>query len=67
MRKSAKRHGLNTDASFRFERGVDPDLTKYALKYASNMIVELTGGVIKDQIYEVISGLPKHYKIYFKI
>lgn len=66
VRKSAKRHGLNTDASFRFERGVDPDLTKYALKYASNMIVELTGGVIKDQIYEVISGLPKTPKFILK-
>ena len=57
VRKSAKRHGLNTDASFRFERGIDPDLTEYALKYASNMIVELTGGVIKDEIYEVILSL----------
>ena len=66
VRKSAKRHGLNTDASFRFERGIDPDLTEYALKYASNMIVELTGGVIKDEIYEVISELPKALKFILK-
>ena len=66
VRKSAKRHGLNTDASFRFERGIDPDLTEYALKYASNMIVELTGGVIKDEIYEVISELPKAPKFKLK-
>ena len=66
VRKSAKRHGINTDASFRFERGVDPDLTEYALKYASNMIVELTGGVIKDEIYEVISELPKAPKFLLK-
>ncbi len=66
VRKSAKRHGLNTDASFRFERGIDPDLTEYALKYASNMIVELAGGIIKGEIYEVISELPKAPKFILK-
>lgn len=44
VRKTAKRHGLNTDASFRFERGVDPNQTTYALKRAALMIAELTGG-----------------------
>ena len=44
IRKSAKRHGLSTDASFRYERGIDPDLTEYALKHAANMIIKLAGG-----------------------
>jgi phenylalanyl-tRNA synthetase beta chain len=37
IRKSSKRHGISTDASFRFERGVDPNITKYALKFACNV------------------------------
>ncbi|MEC8536276.1 MAG: phenylalanine--tRNA ligase subunit beta, partial [Bacteroidota bacterium] len=48
IRKSAKRHGLNTDASFRFERGIDPDKTKYALKYAAALISKITGGEISS-------------------
>ncbi len=43
IRKTAKRHALNTDASFRFERGIDSNITKYALKRASNFIVEISG------------------------
>ena len=66
VRKSAKRHGLNTDASFRFERGVDPDLTEYALKYAANMIVDLTDGVIKGELYDVSAKLPKASKFILK-
>jgi phenylalanyl-tRNA synthetase beta chain len=46
IRKTAKRHGLNTDASFRFERGVDPNNTMYAAKLAAKMMVELAGGTI---------------------
>jgi len=41
IRKSAKYHGLNTDASYRFERGVDPNITKYALKRAAILIKEI--------------------------
>ncbi|MEN8765416.1 MAG: phenylalanine--tRNA ligase subunit beta [Wenyingzhuangia sp.] len=44
VRKTAKRHALNTDASFRFERGIDPNLTKYALIRAALMIEEIAGG-----------------------
>ncbi|WP_394330096.1 phenylalanine--tRNA ligase subunit beta [Croceibacter atlanticus] len=44
VRKTAKRHGLNTDASFRFERGIDPESTEYALKRAVLLIQELAGG-----------------------
>ena len=46
VRKTARYHGLNTDASFRFERGVDPDLTFYALKRAASLILEVAGGSI---------------------
>ena len=62
IRKSAKRHGLNTDASFRFERGIDPEITQYALKYAANLMVELAGGTIEGEIYEIEHELPEVYK-----
>ena len=48
VRKTSKRHGLSTDASFRFERGVDPNITKYALKYAAMLIAELSNGEISS-------------------
>ena len=50
VRKSAKKFGLNTDASFRFERGVDPEIGIYAIKRAAILIQELAGGTI-GQIY----------------
>jgi phenylalanyl-tRNA synthetase beta chain len=46
IRKTAKRHGFNTDASFRFERGIDPNITEYALKRAAILIKELCDGEI---------------------
>lgn len=46
VRKTAKEHGLNTDASFRFERGVDPSLTEYALRRCASLILEVAGGEI---------------------
>ena len=53
IRKTAKRHGLNTDASFRFERGIDINLTKYALKRAAILIKELAGGIISSEIVDL--------------
>ena len=53
VRKTSKRHALQTDASFRFERGADPNITVYALKRAANMIVELAGGSISSEIKDV--------------
>ncbi len=50
IRKTAKRHGLNTDASFRYERGIDPLMTDYALKRAALLIAELAGGRIVGTI-----------------
>tara|TARA_B100001287_G_scaffold70393_1_gene58027 strand:- start:32180 stop:34615 length:2436 start_codon:yes stop_codon:yes gene_type:complete len=51
IRKTAKRHGLNTDASFRYERGVDPNMVIPALVKASELIVEITGGKICSKIF----------------
>ncbi len=53
IRKTAKRHGLNTDSSFRFERGIDPNLTEYALKRAALLILEVAGGEITSDIIDV--------------
>ena len=50
IRKSARRHGLSTDASFRFERGIDPDGVIYALKQAAIMCMELAGGKVSMEI-----------------
>ncbi|MDG1805436.1 phenylalanine--tRNA ligase subunit beta [Flavicella sp.] len=53
VRKSAKRHALNTDASFRFERGIDPNFTKYALKRAALLITEIAGGKVASDIIDL--------------
>ncbi len=50
IRKSAKRHGLNTDSSFRYERGVDPEMTEYTLKRAVTLIQEIAGGEVSMPI-----------------
>lgn len=54
IRKSSKRHGLKTDASFRYERGVDPELAIYALKRAALLIKEVAGGEIIDNMVDII-------------
>ena len=53
VRKSAKRHALNTDASFRFERGIDPNITEFALKRAALLIKEVAGGEITSDIVDI--------------
>jgi phenylalanyl-tRNA synthetase beta chain len=53
IRKTSKRHALQTDASFRFERGADPNITVYALKRAALLIKELAGGTISSEIKDV--------------
>lgn len=50
VRKTAKRHTLKTDSSFRFERGTDPDMPLYALKRAALLIQEVAGGVISSSV-----------------
>lgn len=64
IRKSARRHGLNTDASFRFERGIDPDGQLYALKQAAILIRELAGGTISMEIKDIaVPELKKTFPI----
>lgn len=64
IRKSARRHGLNTDASFRFERGIDPDLQVYALKVAALMVKELAGGTVSMDIKDIEApGLTKNFDV----
>lgn len=53
IRKSARRHGLSTDASYRFERGIDPNGTIYTLKQAAILCQQLTGGKVSMQIKDV--------------
>ncbi|MGA0211679.1 MAG: phenylalanine--tRNA ligase subunit beta [Flavobacteriaceae bacterium] len=52
IRKTAKLHGLSTDASFRFERGIDPEIGIYALKRAALLIKKVAGGVVSSEIQE---------------
>ncbi|HUW07943.1 MAG TPA: phenylalanine--tRNA ligase subunit beta [Williamwhitmania sp.] len=52
VRKAARRHGLSTDASFRFERGTDPKITIYAIKRAAMLIKEVAGGTISSEIVD---------------
>lgn len=53
IRKTARAHGLNTDASFRYERGCDPNSTIYILKYAAMLIKEIAGGTISSEIIDI--------------
>ena len=63
IRKSARRHGLNTDASFRFERGIDPDGQLYALKEAALLVKELAGGKISMEIKDVAVPMQKTFHV----
>tara|TARA_R110002020_G_scaffold49796_3_gene141423 strand:+ start:634 stop:3060 length:2427 start_codon:yes stop_codon:yes gene_type:complete len=53
IRKTAKRHNLSTDASFRFERGIDPNITDYALRYAAILIIKVAGGQITSDLVDI--------------
>jgi len=53
VRKTSKKHGLKTDASFRFERGTDPEMTVVALKRAALLIQELAGGTISSAVSDI--------------
>ena len=63
IRKSARRHGLNTDASFRFERGIDPNITIYALKQAALLVKELAGGTVSMEIVDVYPNPIADFKV----
>ena len=62
IRKTAKKHTLNTDASYRFERGVDPEMTLFALKFAASLIKSICGGEISSEI-QSFSNHPKEKEI----
>jgi phenylalanyl-tRNA synthetase beta chain len=68
IRRTAKRHGLNTDASFRFERGIDPNITVYALKRAAMLIREVAGGKISSEITDIYPKpfLPARIELNFR-
>jgi len=63
IRKSAKRHALNTDASFRFERGIDPNICEYALKRAALLIQDVAGGEITSDIIDVYTNKIKDFEV----
>lgn len=63
IRKTARRHGLNTDASFRFERGTDPNGVIYALKRAAMLIKEVAGGTISSEIVDIYPEPIGHFKV----
>ncbi|WP_299536512.1 phenylalanine--tRNA ligase subunit beta [Ulvibacterium sp.] len=64
IRKTAKRHGLNTDASFRFERGIDIENVEYALKRAAILIKEIAGGDITSDIIDLYPKKKEDYQVF---
>ena len=64
IRKTAKRHGLSTDASFRFERGIDPTITEYALKRAALLIQEVAGGEITSDVIDIYQKKIEDFAIF---
>ena len=64
IRKTAKRHALNTDASFRFERGIDPNITEYALKRAALLITEIAGGEISSGIEDLYPNKIEDFQVF---
>jgi len=63
VRKTAKRHGLNTDASFRFERGIDPNITEYALMRAAILLEEVAGGVVTSDIIDIYPNKVQDHEV----
>lgn len=63
IRKTARRFGLNTDSSFRYERGLDPNVTIYILKYAAMLVKELAGGQITGTIQDIYPKVFEPYKV----
>ena len=64
IRKTAKRHQLNTDASFRFERGIDPTMTAYVLKRAALLIQEVAGGEITSDVSDVYQKKIEDFSVF---
>lgn len=64
VRKTAKRHGINTDASFRFERGININDVKYALMYAAILIENIAGGVISSDIIDLYPKKQEDFQVF---
>ena len=67
VRKTAKRFGLNTDASFRYERGIDPNIQVYALKRAALLFKKLAGGEIASDIIDICPKPAEDFRFDFSI
>lgn len=65
IRKTGKHHGLKTDASFRFERGTDPEMTVTALKRAASLMMEICGGTLSMDVVDVYPEKLEPYKVAF--
>ena len=63
MRRTARRHGLSTDSSFRYERGTDPNATMYILQLAALMVKELAGGEICGQLVDIYPDPVEKYPV----
>lgn len=65
VRKTAKRHGLNTDASFRYERGADPNITVFALERAAQLLKELAGGELSSELIDIYTNPIEDFLVEF--
>ncbi len=63
IRKTSLRHGLKTDASFRFERGTDPNITVTALKWAALLIKEIAGGQISSEVIDIYPNPVEEFRV----
>ena len=63
VRRTARRHGISTDSSFRFERGVDPNGCDYAMRYAAALILELAGGRVVGPVTDYYPTVVEPYKV----
>ncbi|MCE2787564.1 MAG: phenylalanine--tRNA ligase subunit beta [Bacteroidota bacterium] len=67
VRKTAKSHGLSTDASFRYERGTDPNITLVALARLVNLILEIAGGEVASDVIDIYPNQVAHFNVSFSL
>lgn len=67
IRRTARKHTLNTDASFRFERGVDPEIAVYALKRAALLLKEVAGARVSSEVTDIVSVPAKWQRVVLRI
>ena len=63
VRKTAQRHQLKTDAAFRYERGTDPNMPFFALKYATDLIIEVAGGEVVGEVFDIYPKPIEDFKV----